>query len=74
MITASANSMSITVRVFPFCYKWNIRSVDRSGLHYTWPNTWPNVRAPPIDFAHTLTAATDARVLLPRFPRRARDL
>jgi hypothetical protein len=35
---------------------------------------WPNVRAPPIDFAHTLTAATDARVLLPRFPRRACDL
>jgi hypothetical protein len=26
------------VDVFPFCYKWNIRSVDQGELHRTPPN------------------------------------
>jgi hypothetical protein len=40
--------MPITVRVFPFCYKWNIRSVDRRGLH----RTLPNICAASIDHQH----------------------
>ncbi len=62
----SQRTTVITVHVFPFCYKWNIRSVDRvqyialyrtSGRHRL--------------IISELTASTDAQASLPGFLRRA---